>query len=227
MRILIINPNSSTKVTNDIKHVISSDTVDFEFYTAPSSAPLEIDNDDTAKISESVVLPDLLSGHYLDRFDGFLVGCFSNHPLIQSLKQYTSKPIMGIMQACLTYHLVNNHNSIIITSFKSWEPLLDTAIKEFYRTKELPANIRPTKSFDINVSNLNSPEVFGEIVDKTREIIGDDINCVLLGCAGMAGLDEKLLEKFPGVVFVDSVKIGVEVLVSLVKFDKVVRSQPV
>lgn len=220
MRILIINPNSSQKVTNDIKSVISSDTIDFEFYTAPSSAPAEIDNDDTAKLSESVVLPDLLAGHYLERFDGFLVGCFSNHPLIQSLKKHTSKPIMGIMQACLTYHLVNNYTSIIITSFKSWEPLLDDAIRQFYRTKEIPENIRPTKSFDINVGNLNSPEVFEEIVDKTKEIIGDDIECVLLGCAGMAGLDEKLLERFRGVVFVDSVKIGVEVLVSLVRFEK-------
>lgn len=50
-----------------------------------------------------------------------------------------------------------------------------------------------------------------------REYASDNIDCVLLGCAGMAGLDEKLHAEFPHIVFIDSVKAGVEFLVSLTR----------
>lgn len=46
------------------------------------------------------------------------------------------------------------------------------------------------------------------------------MKCVLLGCAGMAGLDKKLGNTFPGIKFIDSVKIGVQFLESLVRFDR-------
>lgn len=53
-------------------------------------------------------------------------------------------------------------------------------------------------------------EIFAEYKDGK-------IDCALLGCASMAGLDEKLLDMYSGVVFVDSVKVGVEFLLALIR----------
>ena len=50
----------------------------------------------------------------------------------------------------------------------------------------------------MNVTNLADEEQFSKIYNVTKSIFNEykDVGCVLLGCAGMAGLDTKLGEKF-------------------------------
>ena len=46
----------------------------------------------------------------------------------------------------------------------------------------------------MNVTNLADEEQFSKIYNVTKSIFNEykDVGCVLLGCAGMAGLDTKL-----------------------------------
>ena len=39
-------------------------------------------------------------------YDGYLVCCYSDHPLVYSLGKLTKKPVMGIMQATLLFALL-------------------------------------------------------------------------------------------------------------------------
>lgn len=227
--ILIINPNSSVSVTNNLKDIlISPPQVHFEFYTAPPGAPKEINGNETSILSERAVLPDLLEKGSIDEYDGFLVCCYSDHPLIHSLGKHTDKPILGIMQATLLYALLNPsvRKLFILTSVNEWEPLLDKAITDFVGANEFPSKkFQKTKGLDVSVLSLSDPEEYSKISTRVSDILAkeyadDNINCVLLGCAGMAGLDEKLHESFPGVQFIDSVKVGVEFLTGLIRFYK-------
>lgn len=226
MKVLVINPNSSEKVTNDMEAILpKTPGIDYVFYTAPKEAPAEISGTETSIMSERVVLPDLINKQLLN-YDGYLVCCYSDHPLIYSLKKYTTKPIMGIMHGTLLYSMMNPtlQKSIIITSFSSWEPILDEAIMKFFGTDKFPTNkIARTKSLDINVTNLNNPETFQSIANKVSSILVEDpaIDCVLLGCAGMVGLDAKLTAQFPGIKFIDGVKISMELLASLMRFESI------
>lgn len=229
--ILVINPNSSVKVTSDMKSLLPEiPQFSYDFYTAPESAPKEIDGEQTSILSESVVFPDLLTKD-LFHYDAYLVCCYSDHPLIYSISRHVDKPCMGIMQGTLLYSLSNLRfrKLMILTSFKSWEPLLDKAIIDFFGTGQFPeSKMAKTQSLNINVLNLNKPDNFNQITDIVDNILSDQqsqghkIDCILLGCAGMAGLDTKLANVFPQVKFVDSVRVSTELLSSIVRFENTI-----
>lgn len=229
MKILLVNPNSSEKVSRNMRDVLSPpEGVILETYTAPDSAPREITGVETSKTSESIVLEDIRQRGIAENYDGFIVCCYSDHPLIKSLSALSGKPVIGIMQATLLYSLLNPNlqKLFILTSTSGWEPLLDQGIQDFLGVKEFPSTkFQRTVGLDIAVTNLANEEEYGKIRDKVTHILkdeykGDHIDCVLLGCAGMAGLNTKLSTDFPGVLFIDSVEIALEFLMGLVRFSK-------
>lgn len=224
--ILVVNPNSSTKVTDNLRAIlVAPPGIDLEFYTAPASAPKEIDGAKTLHESEQAVLPDFAEKKLLEKHDGFLIGCYSDHPLTHSLAKLTSKPVLGIMQATLLFSYANAglSKSFVLTSTSGWNGLLDDAITSFAGCGVFPeVKFQRTRALDVLVLSLADPVEFEKITKRVKQVLAeykdDKIDCVLLGCAGMAGLDEKLAAKFPGILFVDSVKIGVEFLSGLVRF---------
>lgn len=228
MSILVINPNSSQKVTDNLQKIlVAPPGIELAFYTAPPAAPKEIDGEATLKLSEEVVLPDLVSKNLHKKHLGYLVCCYSDHPLVYSLAKKADAPVLGIMQATLLYSYANARlsKSFVLTSTSGWNELLDKAIVSFSGADTFPTKkFQKTRALDVLVLNLSDPQEFKKISDRVETFLDeyrhDNIDCILLGCAGMAGLDEKLSAKFPGVVFVDSVKIGVEFLTGLMRFGK-------
>lgn len=224
--ILVINPNSSKKVTDNLEKIlVAPPNIDLNFYTGPPSAPKEIDGEESLKLSEQAVLPDLLEKKLNEKYDGYLVCCYSDHPLVHSLAKHTKAPVLGIMQATLLYSYSNARLSrlFVLTSTSGWNETLDTAIVSFAGTGHFPLKkFQKTRALDVLVLSLADPKEFKKISDRVDKILkeyeNDQIDCVLLGCAGMAGLDEKLSELYPDIVFVDSVKIGVEFLTGLMHF---------
>lgn len=227
-RILILNPNSSSSVTSNLKEILTAPpNVEFGFYTGPSGSPREIVDVPTSIESEQACLKDILDRNLLNAYDAVLVCCYSDHPLIHSLARHTKISILGIMQATLLYSLANARfqKLFVLTSVHSWEPLLDSAIVSFVGNKsEFPAEkFLPTKALNVSVTRLSDPEEYAKIYNRVDHILNNEyadtkVDCVLLGCAGMAGLDDKLLSSFPQIVFVDSVKIGVEFLNAMTRF---------
>ncbi|KAM9895165.1 hypothetical protein OXX79_008254 [Metschnikowia pulcherrima] len=226
--ILVINPNSSVKVTNNLRNILKAPAgITLEFYTAPSSSPEEIDGTETSLLSEKATLPDLLEKKLHLAHDGYLVCCYSDHPLTRSLAKETKKPVLGIMQATLLYSYANArlNKSFILTSTSGWNTLLDNAITSFAGSGTFPKEkFVHTRALDVSVLSLADASEFKKISDRVdlflQEYKNDKIDCVLLGCAGMAGLDEKLAEVYPDIEFVDSCKAGVAFLSSLMAFAK-------
>lgn len=223
--ILIINPNSSVSVSNNLRLTITPPPgFSLEFYTAPPNAPKEISGTETLTQSEKAALPDILEKRLLDAHDGFLVACYSDHPLVALLAKHTRKPVLGIMQATLLYSYANARvqRLFVLTSTSGWLPLLDEAITKFAGAGHFPyEKFQKSRALDVLVLNLSDDSEFSKISERVseflREYASENIDCVLLGCAGMAGLDAKLHEKFPHIVFIDSVKAGVEFLTSLTR----------
>lgn len=230
-KILIVNPNSSESVTGNLKNILlAPPQIEFEFYTAPSLAPKEISGTETSIQSEKIVIEDLSKREDLNSYDGFLICCYSDHPLIYSLAKFTDKPILGIMQATLLYSLLNPsiRKLFILTSFSEWGPLLDKGIEDFVGCSNFPGSkFQRTKALNVSVLSLSDPREYAKIFNRVNTILkeeysNDNIDCVLLGCAGMAGLDEKLTADFPHIKFIDSVKAGVEFLNTLIRINKAI-----
>lgn len=224
--ILVINPNSSKKVTDNLKDILHApEGITLEFYTAPAAAPKEIDGVETLILSEKATLPDLLEKLLHRAHDGFLVCCYSDHPLIGSLAKQTDRPVLGIMQATLLYSYANArlNKLFVLTSTSGWNQLLDDAITSFAGCGAFPSHkFQKTRALDVSVLSLADPREFKKISDRVdtvlEEYAEDHVDCILLGCAGMAGLDAKLTQLYPGIVFVDSCKIGIEFLLGLMRF---------
>lgn len=230
MNLLVINPNSSKSVTENLQNIlVAPPEVTLHFYTAPAEAPKEISGTETSNLSAKVALPDLLELQKAHSYDGFLVGCYSNHPLIESLAKHTKKPTLGIMQATLLYSILNPSVSklFILTSYAEWEPLLDALVCDIVGNApgHYPSQkFQKSKGLNVSVVSLADPAEYAKIENRVTEILNgeykdDAIDCILLGCAGMAGLDTKLAESFPHIQFIDCLKVGVELLTSLVRFN--------
>lgn len=225
VNILVINPNSSQKVSDNLKDIlVAPPLTKFEFYTAPSHGPEEI-TPDLSTISGEIALEDILQRDLISKYDGFLICCYSDHPLVHSLAKHTKKPIMGIMQATLLYALLSASKLFILTSVNEWEPVLDKGIIDFVGSDTFPSKrFAKTKGLDVTVLGLSDPKEYAKIENRVIQVLEEykdsNIDCVLLGCAGMAGLDDKLAASFPHIKFIDSVKVGVELLGALIRFQK-------
>ncbi|KAB8073169.1 tubulin-domain-containing protein [Aspergillus leporis] len=100
--ILVINPNTSTHMTNALKPIVENlgfADVQFDYFTAPSneSVPLEdgsiIDGVPSINSGEDSVTSALHCRPFVEplipKYDGFLVACYSAHPLVGMLKEAT------------------------------------------------------------------------------------------------------------------------------------------
>ena len=100
--VLIINPNTSTHMTDALKPIIRDlayTDIDFEYFTAPESPDATVTGPDGSKISGIAsinsgedssrsalyCLPHLKP--LVSKYDGFLVACYSAHPLVGMLKE--------------------------------------------------------------------------------------------------------------------------------------------
>jgi Asp/Glu/hydantoin racemase len=101
--VLIINPNTSTQMTDALKPIVENlfYDVQFDYFTAPSTpvtlpdgriidgVPSIDSGEDSARsaLHCRLFLEPLLSKH-----DAFLVACYSAHPLVGMLKELIDKP---------------------------------------------------------------------------------------------------------------------------------------
>lgn len=222
--VLVINPNLSVLMTDNLRDLLGPMAleykVDLTFFTAPAEAPKEIDGEETLRELCRVCLPAVVP--LLGDYDLFLVACYLDHPLIYELQKRTLRPVLGIFQALLyagLESLQGGEQMVILTSNHEWEPILDRAVEHVFATDERLRGRRslilPTKALNLNVLSLSDPKVYAEIKGIACKLVdATGAKCVLMGCAGLLGVDLKLgaEPELKDVVFVDSVRAGVKLL---------------
>lgn len=115
MRILLINPNSTKDITRTLAAALPRyEDVVLHTLDAPVPAPAAIQSAVTsiasAFYSFKAILPTLAE------YDGFLVCCYSAHPLVEMLRESTTAPVVGIMQASLVTGLQLGNKVGIVTT---------------------------------------------------------------------------------------------------------------
>lgn len=244
--ILILNPNSSNDVTLAMSKLVPHPPsgIRLVFMTAPKDAPSTINNAEDAIKSADACMKLFESDpeRYLC-FDGYLIGCFSNHPLIYRLRsKFSSKKhqpvVLGILQTSVLYAVsqvggpnVDRQKIVILTSGNSWKPILDKAVHDTLcgpdssgndsdYSKRLPTFFMPTEETGMGVLELARPEGYKKLVRQINGLKNKGAKFIILGCAGFSGMDHKFRRDVPGVVFIDTVKCGIETLCSYVRFNE-------
>ncbi|KAH7165377.1 Asp/Glu/hydantoin racemase [Dactylonectria macrodidyma] len=209
LRILVLNPNSSTAMTGGMAAAIEKltlpDSITFSTYTAPPSAPASIDGQEGINESTQTVLDDadLATNLEAGKYDAVLVACFSVHTLVPKLSsKYPHLAVTGIFEASITTVLsltpapLNNEKWGIVTTGKFWEAHLEDGVKAFLGQDKTVANNKFAGVFTSGLTAGDFHTVPPEEVRAkleaalTRLFSTGNVNCVVMGCGGMAGLED-------------------------------------
>lgn len=211
-------------------------------YTAPSG-PGSINNEDDAAKSAEIVLEDIIKSRLIASYDGFVVACYSVHPLTAKLKSLMpyeyQAPVIGIFEASISTALsllppLENGDIKkfgIVTTGKYWEETLTHGVNDFLGINEQASCMRfkSVESTGLSAAELHtSPpeEVRSRMIDATKKLVKDlDVSVICLGCAGMAGMDtmvkeaciEELGDEAQHVHIIDGVKAGIALVEGLVR----------
>ncbi|KAK5168442.1 dal80p-controlled protein [Saxophila tyrrhenica] len=204
--LLIIQPNTTVSMTEGLKPLVNSlsfDTTMYTYFTAPSGVP-SINNEDDAAVSAKACLPALKEK--LNDYDGFLVCCYSQHPLVGQLRSeiaklgFHGKAVTGIFEASVATCLQSTDLKAkfgIVSTGAQWTEILGHAVSELLGVAG-STRYAGTETTGLNADELHSTpkaEVDRRMKEATKRLVGKgDVQAICLGCAGMAGMDEVVRE---------------------------------
>ena len=212
LRILCINPNSSSKVTEGIekifkKYVLSDTEVEVKCI---QEAPSGIESYHDAAISEKYLLDKF--EEWKEQYDGFIFACHSDGG-VDLLREMTSKPVIGIGEASMLFALPLGHKFSILSLKRKKIPQKEDLVRK-YGLENRCASIRITGLGVIATDEEKREKLIQEGIKAVKE---DGAEVLILGCAGMAGFDKKI-EKIVGVPVIDGVTSALMMMESLIRY---------
>ena len=186
---------------------------------------------------------NLVASGTLKNYDAILVACYSVHPLVQLLaEREEGLAVTGIFEASIVTSLSllslptpdATPSWGIVTTGKFWEEHLTIGVKSFLGQDRAWPNARfaGVESTGLVAGDFHGdvpPEVIRQkLSEATKRLLGNhgNVECVVMGCAGMAGLEEIIrsaaIEQYGEkrgrqVYIVDGVKAGIGLAVEMVK----------
>ena len=217
MRLLVVNPNTSRGMTQTIR--VSADAaaqaigVDADT-CCPAVGPESIEGRFDEIVSAYWTLDCVMQ--VFDQYDGIVVACYGPHPAIEGIREAIEIPTMGIMEASILYALPLGSKFSIVTTSPRWQPLLEEGVK-LLGVEERCASVRSSGLAVLDLERLPAEQVCSRLADEARAaVLEDGAEVILLGCAGMAGLEETVA-RTAEVPVVDSVRAGVIMVAALAR----------
>lgn len=144
------------------------------------------------------------------RFDAFIVAAH-NDPNIDVLRVITNKPVIGIAEASMKIASMLGHKFSVIAPARYSIPNKEALIRK-YHLQDLVASVRSP----IEEMKIGSKEDM--FLETARLAVEEDMaETIVLGCAGMAGLDRKI-EKELNVPVLDGVVCALIIATGLVRY---------
>ncbi len=208
-RVLVVNPNTNQEMTRtiDASAQRAARAIGIECATiCPPTGPESIEGRFDEIVSAYWTLDSVMQVAH--QYDGVVVACFSPHAAIEGLREATSLPVMGIMEASILYALPLGARFSIVTTSRRWQPLLEEGVRAL-GVESRCASVRSTGLAVLDLDRLPTEQVCQRLAEEARRAVDlEHAEIILLGCAGMAGLEETVA-RATGVPVVDAVWAGV------------------
>lgn len=211
MKILIINPNRDDNMTAAILES-AKNFVDGDFEVACMSAPASpkfIETyEDQVKAAPGMI--KVLKENE-EEYDAFIIACHCD-PNLDMMKEITKKPVVGIGEASMKMASMLGHRFSVVSTHRHSIPNKEALIRK-YHLQDLAASVRaPTDE----MTECSDEETY----TKSAQLAVDEdmAEVIVLGCAGMAGLDKRMEEKL-GVPVLDGVVCALIIAAGLVKYN--------
>ncbi|KAK1519540.1 Asp/Glu/Hydantoin racemase [Colletotrichum costaricense] len=217
VRLLCIIPISTTGMTDDLARVYHS-TATFQITFVDGrdldDCPPCIENHAQAISSTNAVLPRAIEYISTHSPHAVLVCCFSDHPLVYALEErYGDEvPVTGIFQAALQEATASGGKFGIVTTSTSWEQPLKDSVDDLgfgtYSTGVAATGLSP-----LELESLDRDFVIDRIATSSKPLIDNGAESIILGCAGMAVLEDNILSALPpSIKTIDGVRSGMTIL---------------
>ena len=209
MKILIINPNSSVEMSAAIQNVAEIyANGDFEVKTVPTpNAPEYIDY----YTDQALAAPGMMQivKENEAEYDAFIVACHCD-PNLDLLKQITDKPVVGIGEASMKLATMLGHSFSVVSAGKHSIPNKRALVHKYGLDNDCASVRGPKDDFD-------DPTVEGPYLNTAQIAMEEDLaEVIVLGCAGFAGMSEKMSAEL-GVPVLDGVVSALIIATGLVK----------
>jgi allantoin racemase len=191
MKILVINPNPSIPMTNQIRAALETiKRSDTELtVTCPQKGPETIES----AYDEAYAIPptlELVKKADQDGFDAVILACFSD-PGLEAAKEITNIPVVGIEEATLHMAAMLGAKFTIMTPRKQRIP----SKVEHVHLRGMSHFLASVRSLDLTVAQTESDPVktkqrLVEVSKIAVEVDGAEI--IIMGCAGMSGYAQEI-----------------------------------
>ena len=214
MKILVVNPNSTASMTRkveDAANQVRSGSTEIIAVNPPDS-PASIEGHYDEVMSVKGLLDKVVWGEAMG-VDAVLVACFDD-PGIGACREIASGPVMGMCEAAMIAAAVVSTGFSVVTTLPRSVPI----IEELAHRYGMERKCRRVRAADLPVLALEEDdgEAYGRVRDEVLQSKDqDNVEAVILGCAGMADLTHKLTED-TGLPVIDGVVAGVKLLEGLV-----------
>jgi len=210
MKILIINPNSSKEMTLAIQK--SAENFVGEEYKITCklnpAAPAFIETyEDQAKTAPGMIR---LVRENKDKFDAFIVACHCD-PNLDVLKEITDKPVVGIGEASMKIASMLGHRFSVVSATAHSIPNKEALIRKYHLQDMLASVKAPPEKFKCAQDEEKITQAAQAAIDE------DGAEVIVLGCAGMSGLDKRMQAKL-FVPVLDGVVCALIIASGLVKY---------
>ncbi len=223
MKVLIINPNSDSVMTEAILNSAGNFAKgDFEVSCVSTpGAPEFIETyEDQVKAAPGMI--QLLRENE-EVFDAFIIACHCD-PNLDVMKEITRKPVVGIGEASMKMASMLGHRFSVVSTDAHSIPNKEALIRK-YHLQDLAASVRAPRE---EMAGCSEEEKYLKVAQLAVEEDMAEVN--VLGCAGMTGLDKQMGKQL-GVPVLDGVICALIIAAGLVKYNvstsKIRRYMPI
>lgn len=215
MQLHVINPNTSSAMSAKIDAAARAASGAAEITTltnADGAASLE------SHFEEALAVPGLLT--LVDEItrtgdsNGIIIACFGD-PGVGAARELAKVPVMGIAEAAMRTAASVATRFSVVTTLARTLPMAE----DILRRNGLDKQCARLRACEVEVSALEAlePSTYQQLLDECRQACQQDgIDALVLGCAGMADLNQRL-EQSLGIPVIDGVAAAVQQLEGLAR----------
>ncbi len=211
-RILVINPNSSEKMTRDIRETLSKENLpaQIEVICMKKAPPvLESFTDYTLAGAEVI---EYFTEQDMTRYDGILLACFGD-PCLYSLKEISPVPVLGIAEAAFSRALLLGYKFSVLAASSKALPMMESMIDTYGLQARNAGSMTLNTPIEEFLSDAEQLE--GKLLKVIQGAKEKQAEVVIYGCAGMTMVSKKKIMEQTQVSVIDPVITGVSTLLSL------------
>lgn len=212
MSYVFINPNSTAAMTESILAMARATRpgTAFEGWTSHLGPPAIQGEADGQRAVPPLL--DLVARANEERKAGIVIACFDDTGLDQA-QRMASCPVLGIGQAAFHTAALHGWRFSVVTTLAVSVPIIERNIHDY----GLSGHLSRVRASDVPVLALEEDpsHACARITEEARRAIAEDqIDALVLGCAGMARLTAHLVDNLDFPV-VDGVEAAARLLPSL------------